>query len=325
MALVLALLTVSFLVAVTVQLFSSVNRQVQASTNFRDSVSLDAMNRSALSLARAALLADQNANNFDSPFDDWNTFDKNSLATLFGQGNTTVSITDLSGRLQVNALVSAEKEVKKRNNQEKLQKELWLRFLTSGKVAIENEAEAIALIDSIKDWIDENDDERDNGAEQGYYLSLESPYAPRNGPVLYPEELLFVRGMTKDIFYGNEDHPGIAGYLTVTGRDGKININSAPAQVLAALADGLDDEMVQNMVAFRQDEENKDALSSPAWYRQVSGIPGDVVLNEDLVTVVSYYFRVTSFVQRNDMSRKGSGIIYRDKSGAQRLLRWDIE
>jgi general secretion pathway protein K len=325
MALVLALLAVSFLMAVTVQLFTSVNWQVQASTNFRDSVSLGAMNRSGLSLARAALLADQNSNNFDSPFDSWNTLDKNNLTTLFGQSNITVTVTDLSGRLQVNALVSTEKDVKKRNMQEKLQRDLWLRFLTSGKVAIENEAEAIVLIDSIKDWIDEDDDERDNGAEQGYYLSLERPYHPRNAPVLDPEELLFIRGMTKDIFYGNEDHPGIAGYLTVTGRDGKININSAPAPVLAALAEGLDDEMVQNMIAFRKDEGNRDALSRPAWYRQVDGIPGDVTLEKDLVTVESYYFRVTSSVQRNNMSRKGSGIIYRDKSGAQRLLRWDIE
>jgi len=323
MALVLALLAVSFLVAITVQLFTTVNWQVQASTNFRDSVSLDAMNRSALSLARAALLADQNANNFDSHFDDWNGLDQNNPEALFGSGDISINVTDLSGKLQVNALVSAEKDATKRQAQEKLQYDLWLRFLTSGKFALEGETEAITLIDAIKDWIDEDDNERDNGAEKGYYLSLARPYAPRNAPVLYPEELLFIRGMTNDIFYGNEEYSGIAEYLTITGSDGMININSAPTEVLKALTEGLDDEMAQSLVEFRQDEENRDSLADPEWYRQV--IPGDITLNQDLVTVVSYYFRVSSSVRMNEMSRKGNAVIYRDESGAQRLLRWDIE
>jgi general secretion pathway protein K len=325
MALVLALMAISFLVAITVQLFATVNWQVQASAHFQESISFDAMNRSALSLARAVLLADQNANEFDSPFDDWSILDKNNLEALFGNSDITVNVTDLSGKLQVNALVSNEKDGKKRQAQEKLQYDLWWRFLTSGKFAIEDEEEAAALIDSIKDWIDEDDNERDKGAEDGFYLSQENPYVPRNAPVLYLEELLFIRGMTKDIFYGNEEYLGLAEYVTVTGRDGMININSAPAEVLKALADGVDDEMAQSLITFRQDEENKDSLANPEWYRQVSGFPGDIALNKEVITVISYYFRVTSIVRMNDMSRKGSGVIYRDESGAQRLLRWDIE
>ncbi len=325
MALVLALLAVSFLIAITVQLFNSVNWQVQASSNFRDSINIDAMNRSALSMARAALLADQNANNFDSHFDDWSALEKNNMDTLFEDSDISITITDLSGKLQVNALVSVEKDAKQRQAREYLQYSLWVRFLTSGRFAVEDEIEAAVLIDSIKDWIDEDDEERDNGAEKGFYQSLDNPYSPRNNPVQYPEELLLIRGMTKDIFYGNEEYSGISDYLTVTGRDGMININTAPEQVLKALAEDLDDEMVQSLIEFRQEEENKNSLANAQWYRQVSGFPGDISLSQDLLTVISYYFRVSSSVQMREMSRKGSGVIYRDESGAQRLLRWDIE
>lgn len=325
MALVLALLAVSFLVAITVQLFTTVNWQVKASTNFRDSVSLDALNRSGLSIARASLLADQNVNNYDSQYDDWNFLNEKNLQVLLGSDHFTVKVTDLSGKLQVNALISQDKDSKKREKQEKVQYELWLRFLTSGRFAIEDEREASALLDAIMDWIDSDENERDYGAEEGYYLSLERPYKPRNAPIQSLEELLLIRGMTNDIFYGNEDYPGIIEYLTDYGTDGKININSAPTPVLQVLADGLDDEMVQGLIEFRQDENNRDSLANPEWYRQVSGIPGDIVLDQELITVKSYYFRIASSVQMNELTRTGSAVIYRDESGAQGLLRWDVE
>ena len=59
--------------------------------------------------------------------------------------------------------------------------------------------------------------------------------------------------MTPAIFYGNEDYSGIADFVTVAGREGKVNINSAPAEVLLALAEGIDEEMVQNAIEFRSE------------------------------------------------------------------------
>jgi general secretion pathway protein K len=325
MALVLALLAVSFLVAITVQLFTTVNWQMKASTSFRDRVSIDAMNRSALSIARASLLADQNQNKYDSPFDDWNHLGEKDLHVLLGSDSLTLKVTDLAGKIQVNALISRDKDKKKQDHQEKVQYELWLRLLTSGRVAVADEQEAVALLDAILDWIDSDNDERDHGAEEGYYLSLAQPYSPRNAPIQSLEELLLVRGMTKDIFYGNEEFAGIIEYLTEFGTDGKININAAPAPVLQVLADGLDEETVQGLIAFRQDENNKDSLANPEWYRQVNGFPGDIVLDKELTTVNSYYFRIASTVGMNELNRTGSAVIYRDDSGAQKLLRWDVE
>lgn len=325
MALVLALMAVSFLVAITVQLFATVNWQVQAATNFSDSVSMDAMNRSALNLARASLLADQKQNKYDSALDNWNNLGENALHELLGADSLDIKVTDLSGKLQVNALVSNDKNQKTREEQERLQYELWYRFLNSGRFAFEDEQQTIVFLDSLRDWIDNDGQERDHGAEDGYYLALENPYTPRNGPVQSLDELLLIRGMTKDIFYGNEEYSGITEFLTVYGTDGQININTAPALVLQCLADNLDQDMIQGLIEFRGDKENENSLANPEWYRQVRTFPGYIELSKNVITVRSSYFLVASTVRKNTFSRSASSVIYRDEKGIQQLLRWDID
>ncbi len=58
------------------------------------------------------------------------------------------------------------------------------------------------LADSILDWLDEDDDTREYGAESDYYATLQPPYKPPNGPMESIEQLLLVKGMTPQILYG---------------------------------------------------------------------------------------------------------------------------
>jgi hypothetical protein len=60
----------------------------------------------------------------------------------------------------------------------------------------ENEA------DAIMDWIDEDDEPREYGAEYDYYQGLSSPYKPTNGPFNTVEELLLVRGVSPQLLFG---------------------------------------------------------------------------------------------------------------------------
>lgn len=322
MALVLTLMAVSFLVAITVQLTSSVNLQMQGAGNLRDSVQLDAMNRSGLSLIRAALAADFKKNKHDTEFDSWGDLGRKDAPAIFGSGRLNINVTDLSGLLQINALVPEEKDPKKSGELQNKQIAIWKRFLTSGRFAIDDDKKAEELIDAIIDWIDKDDNERDNGAESGYYLSLSPSYKPRNGPIPYKEELLLIRGMTKDIFYGNEEYSPLAPHLTVAGRDGKVNINSAPVEVLMLLDENMSEEMANDLVQFRQEEDNETALANPLWYKQVNG---GLVLNEDLVEIKSQYFEVSVVANHNELVRSGKGIIERDRDkGSQKLLYWEV-
>ncbi len=56
--------------------------------------------------------------------------------------------------------------------------------------------------DSILDWIDSDSRPREFGAESEYYAQLNQPFEPRNGLPQSLEELLFVKGVSREAFYG---------------------------------------------------------------------------------------------------------------------------
>lgn len=322
MALVLALMAVSFLVAITVQLASSVNFQMQGANNLGNSIQLDAINRSGLNLIRAALAVDLEENKYDSFHDSWNKLGEEDAPSIFGQGKLDIKVTDLSGLLQVNALVPEEKDKNKFTKLQTAQIQIWKRLLTSGKFAVEGDDQADEIIDALIDWIDENDEERDHGAESGYYLSQSPSYEVRNAPIIYPEELLLIRGMTKELFYGNEEHLALRDYLTVAGREGKININSSPVVLLMAIDENLSEEAAQALDEFRREEDNKDVLANPNWYKQVNN---SLEFDADLVTVQSRYFRVSVTAKHNEWTRNSEGILERDpEEGVQKLVYWEV-
>ncbi|WP_320173366.1 type II secretion system protein GspK [Maridesulfovibrio sp.] len=69
-----------------------------------------------------------------------------------------------------------------------------------------------------------------------------------DGPIRSLDELLQVKGMTRDILYGSSGAEGIAGYLTCFS-SGKVNINTAGKEVLHAV--GFTTGQVQNLLAYR--------------------------------------------------------------------------
>ncbi len=58
------------------------------------------------------------------------------------------------------------------------------------------------IADAILDWLDEDDDTRDYGAEAEYYEGLDVPYRPRNGMIESLDELLLIDGVTPSLLYG---------------------------------------------------------------------------------------------------------------------------
>ncbi|HXK59103.1 MAG TPA: general secretion pathway protein GspK [Acidobacteriota bacterium] len=121
--------------------------------------------------------------------------------------------------------------------------------------------DADVITDSIEDWRDQDDFYRPNGAESDYYQSLERPYFAKNGLFDVPEELLLVRGVTPEIYYGRKgltesgervEYYGLQKYFTTFSTISRININSAPLPVLAAIP-GLDYDVAQAIVAMRQE------------------------------------------------------------------------
>ena len=121
------------------------------------------------------------------------------------------------------------------------------RLLTA--IGLDKEARDI-INDSLQDWRDPNDLTRINGAEsEDFYLKLPVPYRARNGALQDAAELLQIRGVTREIYRGEKDHPALADLVTVVGGSTTVNMNTAPAPVLEAL--GLSDAEVTEITQTR--------------------------------------------------------------------------
>ena len=58
------------------------------------------------------------------------------------------------------------------------------------------------IADSILDWIDSDDEARENGVESEFYQGLSPGYAAKNGPMDSLDEILLVRGVTPQLLFG---------------------------------------------------------------------------------------------------------------------------
>jgi general secretion pathway protein K len=100
------------------------------------------------------------------------------------------------------------------------------------------------ITDSILDWRDTDSSSRLNGAEDEYYQALNPPYKPKNRQIDTIEELLLIRGMTAEYFYGRPEKDakgsivylyGLSRYLTVYSSNPQVNVNFAPLPVLQSI------------------------------------------------------------------------------------------
>jgi len=105
--------------------------------------------------------------------------------------------------------------------------------------------------DSVQDWKDPNDLHRINGAESDYYLKLPVAYRARNANLEDVAELLQIRGVTPELYFGRSGEPGLAEFVTVhgAGQVNQVNLNTASPTVLKAL--GLSDAEVSEIVQAR--------------------------------------------------------------------------
>lgn len=146
-------------------------------------------------------------------------------------------------------------------------------------MGLPNMTEEIA--DAILDWIDDNDEPREYGAEFEDYKGEDPPYAPKNGPLDSVEELLLVKGVTPQMMFGADaNHNGVidieeqtgasayepemvlgwANYLTLYSKEKnytraglqRININSPNLeQLYNDLSSAMREEWASYIVAYR--------------------------------------------------------------------------
>lgn len=315
-ALLLSILIVALLVVLALQLQGFSRADYVSATQYEHQVRLDSAAKSGYALALAVLHEDGRNSKADGFFELW--ADAEWLASLsaamFEDIRVTVRIQDLSGRIPINGLVTRQGKVDPRI------RGLLRRLLGSRHLGVAPER-ADSLLDSLQDWLDEDDRVSRSGAENAFYKSLSKAYACRNGPLATVDELLLVKGFDPRIVYGTGNTPGLSALVTVFGA-GPININTAPAEILEALSDRVDADTAKQWAAFRENPDHD--LTRPDWYRRVAALKS-VALDPSLITTRSELFAIRCTAELTGFARRIRAVVRREGMEKIRLLAWQVE
>lgn len=124
-----------------------------------------------------------------------------------------------------------------------------LRTILNNLEVPPEQAEVIA--DSVIDWRDADDLHQPNGAETEYYQGLERPYRAKNDAFDSVEELLLVRGVTREVFFGHDGIPGLRDIFTVFNGTRTVNMPSVTPAVMLALA-GIQGDVASDYLKARR-------------------------------------------------------------------------
>ena len=182
--------------------------------------------------------------------------------------------------------------------------EKLLRVMLNGFDLTDEEKNII--VDSIQDWRDVDGFHRVNGAEDDYYRNLSDPYDCKDGDFDSVDELLLVRGMTPEIFFGGlserltvfqERKPDSAAKKSARRKvTQRVNINAASPEVLLALP-LMTEDLVSQILEYRKEKDFK-----------VTSELADI-LGPDVYAAVTPYltFALSSFYTVRSTGQAGQG------------------
>lgn len=163
------------------------------------------------------------------------------------------------------------------------------------------------ISDSILDWLDRDEDNRLSGTESDYYMTLDPPYAAKNGLIDDINELLYIRGITPDVFWGPQSNrtdqvpyehqmgPGQRGMRRARRVDlppdlkcglndlfsafsaGPININTAGIHALQLIAPFIDEHAAAAIIEYRKGPDGVEGNEDDIVFQnaqQLGTIPG---------------------------------------------------
>jgi general secretion pathway protein K len=216
-----------------------------------------------------------------------------------GRGSFTWKITDLESKFNINSTASPGGE----------------RILEQALVVMGVDAGDMGpIVSAVQDWIDDNDQTRMQGAENEFYHTLPVPYDAKNGPIDDLSELLLVKEITPEMYWGSgstnrqsasirqlhnrlgtQDEPpsyacGLVDLFTPIS-SGRININTASSEVLQIIP-GIDAPTADAIVAGRQGEDDGSGMLGP--YPNVQAVRRVPEINAFVINALQQYCSVRS-------------------------------
>ncbi len=287
----LALITAMLIVAlvVTVAAYLSLGQQVwlRQAQNLTDMAQAEAVARGAFDLAAVLLAEDAKNSTTDNLTEAW----AQPLPVFPVEGGAvTATINDAQGRFNLNNLAAVAG-----GNASNPAPAIFRQLLASQDLNPD-------LTDALMDWLDSDSNTRANGAEDTEYLALPTPYRAANRQLESVDELRLIRG------FDAEAVQKLRPWVTVLPKPTTININTAPAPVLAALCG----QALPVAEQWVKDREKNPYASVP--------LPQCPQGSANVASVKTEYFEVIVQTQFGRVRRQTQGLIYRPATGAPKVL-----
>ncbi len=244
-ALITAILITTIAAITAVAMASRQHLDIRRTTNVIESSQAYLFALGAEEWGRQILIRDGKENQVDHLEEDWAT----TLPPIEVEGGRVAGqIEDLQGRFNLNNLV-------KEQQPSSLDLERFRRLLR--QLALNEE-----LAQAVVDWIDENEDVTiPGGAEDFEYLGRTPPYRTPNAMMASTSELLLIKGVDRKVY------DALLPYVTVLPEYTDINVNTASAELLMTLVDGLTQSEADQLIEERGEngfEKVSDFINSAA-------------------------------------------------------------
>ena len=239
-ALILAILTVALVAGLAAAMIRDYGAAVASLSGHHDQAQARLLARGAIDWARNVLAEDQRTSAIDYPGEAWAT---RIPPTPVEEGEVAGELEDVSGRFDLNSLV-------KNGVADPVQIVSYTKLLHLLGIP---DTQAIALAASLLDWIDADDlASGPPGAESAWYATQIPARIPPNQPLTDVDELYLLRGYDASVV------SALSPFVAALPSPAPLNVNTAPAEVLAAMLPGLTLDSARIITAQQQNTPFKD-------------------------------------------------------------------
>lgn len=272
-ALITALMIVALASIISTNIVTKLQLDIRRTGNIIASDQAKLYAFAAEELAKRFLLEDRTKNNIDHLEEDW----AQEYIFPLEEGTLQAKLTDLQACINLNSLVTI-------NTVNPVARARLERLFTNEKLSPQ-------LIEAIIDWIDQDVETTiPDGAEDGYYTSLERPYRNANTYLQSISELKLIKGFEND-----ENIDPIKNSICAFGSNGAtapINVNTAPLEVLLSLSSDMDIPTAEDIIQYRIDS----PFTSIDNFKSYGGLETIISQTQNLSVNTSYFMLETNIV-----------------------------
>ena len=325
-ALIMVMCAIFVLSALAAGFVLSMKVETRLAYNANSEQQLLWLGRSGVELARYVLSQHPPGEPYDSLNQKWaggsgSLSESNSVLSSLslnnypvGDGTVSIKIIDLERKVNINTTSATT-----------IQQALTLMGVDANDISV--------VSDSILDWIDSDDLPRVAGAESDYYQGLAVPYYAKNAPIDDLSELLLVKDVTPEMYWGSNagnhtpsvfqhklglgtapgqtpDYPfGLVEIFTPFS-SGKININTANANVLQMIP-GVDAAMADAIIKQRAGPDGVDGTEDDIPFSSPGQLGGFGIQDTSACDTRSFTYEVHATAQIGGFKREYVAILAR--------------